>query len=314
MFKAGDVVAGYVVEAHLGGGGAADVYRAHREGDAGAVALKVLHTDAISHARAVERFRREFDIASKLNHRNIVAVYERGEVPARPAARVTALNSAAHPPSPSTLWMTMQYVDGPQSRVLIPAAAADAEPDLRTVVAVAQQVAGALDYAHGQDVLHRDVKPANILLDFDRTSAYLSDFGIAQLIDTVLPLAGNGRFAGSIAYASPELLQGQQLSPATDLYALACTMFEWLTGRPPYRRPTPFAITYAHLRDPVPPLTSRRPWLPPGLNSVFAKAMAKNPHDRYASCAEFTDIVARTLRGIPLPAPGGRHRWRGASR
>lgn len=309
MLEVGDTFAGFVVEAHLGGGGAADVYRVRRAGD-GPVALKVLHTDAMSHAGALDRFRREFGIAAMLRHPHIVAVYEFGEASSHPALRMTALNSTQHPPSPSALWMTMQYVDGPQAGVLIPTGSS--APDLTTVSEVIRQIGEALDYAHVQDVLHRDVKPSNILLNSDWTCAYLGDFGIAQLIDSVRPLAGNGRFAGSIAYAAPELLTGQHLSASTDLYALACTAFEWLTGAPPYRRPTPFAITYAHLRDPVPKLTSRRPWLPNGLNAVFAKALAKNPQDRYSTCAEFTDIVVRTLRGVSAP-PEQRSRWyRGA--
>ncbi|MDX1871302.1 serine/threonine-protein kinase [Mycolicibacterium sp. 120266] len=283
MFEAGDIISGFVVEAHLGGGGAADVYRVHRTGAAQVFALKVIHTDATNRDLARERLTREFAIASTLHHPHIVATYEHGE-------------TSSVPPQ---LWMVMQYVDGPSASVLVPAAGRDA--DVEAVVTVAGQVAGALDYAHAMDVIHRDVKPANILLSADRRKSYLTDFGIAQLADDVRTLASNGRVQGSIAYAAPELLQGQQLSAATDLYALACSMFEWLTGAPPFPRGTAFAITYAHLRDPVPAITARRAWLPGSLNAVFAKALAKDPAARYESCAHFVDIVARTLRGIPLP-------------
>ena len=155
------------------------------------------------------------------------------------------------------------------------------------------------------------MKPANIILAQDWQRAYLTDFGIAQLVDDAKPLAHNGRIRGSIAYASPELLQAQQLSPATDLYGLACTMCEWLTGYPPYPRANPFAITYAHIRGPVPLLTTCRPWLPSALNAVFAKSLAKNPADRYSSCAEFVTIVARALRDISVPQNAfERRRWR----
>ena len=307
VFEAGDVVAGYTVEAFLGGGGAADVYRAHLSGGHEPIALKVLHTDATNHDRARDRFVREFAIASMLKHPNIVAMYERGEVDAHPATRPTSLQSAAHASAPMTLWMAMQYVDGPDSSVLIPRGSA--EPEIGEIVRVSQQVAGALDYAHSHDVLHRDIKPANILLSAGRQAAYLTDFGIAQLVDDAKPLASNGRVEGSIAYASPELLQAQQLSPATDLYALACTMVEWLTGRPPFPRANSFAITYAHLRDPIPSLTSRRHWLPNGLDAVFAKALAKSPAARYSSCAEFVDIVAHFLRDIPLPQNKSERKW-----
>lgn len=283
MFDAGDIISGFVVEAHIGGGGAADVYRVHRSEGAQPLALKVIHTDDTNRDLARERLAREFTIASTLRHPHIIATYEHGE---------TA------PPQPQ-LWMAMQYVDGPPASVLIPAAGR--EPDLAAVVAVAGQIAGALDHAHAMDVIHRDVKPANILLAADRRHGYLTDFGIAQLADDVRPLASNGRVRGSIAYAAPELLQGQQLSAATDLYALACTMVEWLTGAPPFPRGTVFAITHAHLRDPVPPLSARRPWLPGSLDAVFAKALAKHPSARYESCAAFVDIVTRTLRDVPVP-------------
>lgn len=298
MFEAGDIVAEYVVETLLGAGSTADVYRVHRIDEYEPVALKLLHTDAFGLPRVRERFLREFTIASLLHHRHIAAVYAQGEV------GLTFPGSAL---PRSTMWMVMQYIDGPQSSVLIPDA--HAEPDVSAVVRTSKQMAAALDYAHSMDVLHRDVKPANIMLSANLQCAYLTDFGIAQLVDDMKPLARNGRVAGSIAYASPELLQAQQLSPATDLYALACTMFEWLTGDPPFPRGTPFAITYAHLHDPVPQLTSRRDWLPSGLDAVFAKALAKSPSRRYASCAEFVDIVARQLHDVPVPDAPVR-RWR----
>ncbi len=307
VFQAGDSVVGYTIDAYLGGGGTADVYRAHRSGADEPVALKVLHTDATNHDRARDRFVREFTIASLLRHPHIVAMRDHGEVDAHPATRPTTLQSTAHASAPTTLWMAMQYVDGPPSSVLIPRGAA--EPDIEAIVRVSQQIAGALDYAHSQDILHRDIKPANILLSSDRRVAYLTDFGIAQLVDDAKPLASNGRVEGSIAYASPELLQAQQLSPATDLYGLACTMVEWLTGQPPFPRANSFAITYAHLRDPIPVLTNRRPWLPAGLNAVFAKSLAKNPAARYSSCSEFVDIVARFLRDVPLPRHKSDRKW-----
>ncbi|WP_124711483.1 serine/threonine-protein kinase [Gordonia insulae] len=305
MFGAGDVVAGYTIDQYLGSGSSAEVYRVHHDDGPDPVALKVLHTRSSDQERVRERFAREFTIASMLHHPHIVGTYARGEID--PADLGYQNRSGA-----TVLWMAMEYVDGMSAAGLIPARTA--EPDTTVVAAIGSQIAGALDYAHSCEVLHRDVKPANIMVSAgpDHTRAVLTDFGIAQLLDDARPLARNGRVQGSIAYAAPELLTAQRLTPATDLYALAAGMFELLTGDPPYPRATAFAITYAHLHDPVPSLTRARPWLPSALNSVFTKALAKNPADRYETCSEFTDIVERALRGVPVPeAPRPRRRlWR----
>ncbi|TDK88303.1 serine/threonine-protein kinase [Mycolicibacterium mucogenicum] len=304
MFEIGAVVAGYVIEGHLGSGSSADVYRARRPAESVSVALKVFHNQD-ANDRVAERLNREFSIASRLTHPHIVAVYEHGELRAGDGG---VTEDAAQP---VRLWLSMQCVDGPESTVLIPGP--DQEPELDAIVRASTQIASALDYAHQMDVIHRDVKPANILLSADQRSAFLTDFGIAQLLDDAKPLARNGRVRGSIAYAAPELLAAQQLSPQTDVYALACTMCEWLTGLPPYPRPTTFAITYAHLHDEVPTLTSRRAWLPTALNSVFAKALAKEPSARYDSCTEFVVIVAKIMRDVSAPQ-ARRRRWPAWSR
>ncbi|KAB7753050.1 serine/threonine-protein kinase [Mycolicibacterium mucogenicum] len=304
MFEIGAVVAGYVIESRLGRGSSADVYRARRPAESIPVALKVFHNREADD-RVAWRLEREFSIASRLRHPHIVAMYEHGEL------RADSGGADEAGAQPTRLWLSMQYVDGPESTVLIPGP--DQEPDVDAVVRVSTQIGSALDYAHQMDVIHRDVKPANILLSSDQRSAFLTDFGIAQLLDDAKPLARNGRVRGSIAYAAPELLTAQQLLPQTDGYALACTMFEWLTGLPPYPRPTTFAITYAHLHDEVPTLTSRRSWLPTALNSVFAKALAKDPSARYDSCTEFVAIVAKIMRDVPA-SQSRRRRWPAWSR
>ena len=335
MLAAGDEVAGCFVDALVGSGSSADVYRVHRV-DAqspdpsapnpsapnpsapdptgpdptppGPIALKILHADAAAPERTRERFAREFDIASKLHHRNIVEVYDRGELTVFTSQQADATpgtrSRAVH-----TLWMTMQYIDGTAATSLIPDRRT--EPDVAQVIRTGLDIADALDYAHANDVIHRDVKPANIMVTGPPTgSAYLTDFGIAQLLDDARPLARNGRVLGSIAYASPELLQAQQLTQKTDLYAFACTLCELLTGAPPFTGPTPFAITYAHIHSAPPRLSRRRPWLPTSLDAVFAKALAKKPADRYDSCTQFMEIVDRTLRDVPVPEPDRRRRLR----
>ncbi|MCH5643297.1 serine/threonine-protein kinase [Gordonia sp. ABSL49_1] len=293
MFEVGDVVAGYTVDEFLGGGATADVFRVHR-GDDRPVALKVLHPKGSDPSRMRERFDREFTIARKLDHPHIVKIYARGEVDDPDTA--PALRRPHYP----ALWMAMQYVPGSPATTLIPH---DAEPDVPAILRIAAQIASALDYAHGQEILHRDVKPANILTTPTSSGldGFLSDFGIAQFLDDTRPLARNGRVQGSIAYAAPELLQAQQLSPATDLYAFACSLVELLTGFPPYPRTTAFAITYAHINDDPPKLTRRRRWLPSAVDSIFAKALAKSPTDRYSSCGELVEIITRLMRDVPIP-------------
>lgn len=315
MFAAGDEVAGHVVDACVGSGSSADVYRVHRVGATDdppvPVALKILHADAGTPDRTRERFDREFDIASRLHHPRIVEVYDRGEltlVSAQDADQPSG--SGVRTRSVHTLWMTMQYIHGTAATALIPDRRTEA--DVPQVIRIGLDIADALDYAHRRDVIHRDVKPANIMVNADdgEVRGYLTDFGIAQLLDDARPLARNGRVLGSIAYASPELLQAQQLTAKTDLYAFACTLCELLTGHPPFGGPTAFAITYAHINTPPPRLSRRRPWLPTSLDAVFAKALAKNPDDRYETCTQFVDIVDRTLRDVPVPEPERRRRLR----
>ncbi|ROZ86298.1 serine/threonine-protein kinase [Gordonia sp. OPL2] len=304
MFGAGEVVAGYTIDEFLGSGSSAEVYRVHRDSSDDPIALKVLHTRPNDRQRVRERFEREFSIAARLHHRHIVGMYARGEIDADTVGRENRSDA-------TVLWMAMEFIAGTSAMELIPERGA--EPDTATVVEIGGQIAAALDYAHSCDVLHRDVKPANIMVGRNGigSRSVLTDFGIAQLLDDARPLARNGRVQGSIAYAAPELLTAQRLSPATDLYALAASMFELLTGEPPFPRATAFAITYAHIHDPLPKLTRMRPWLPSALNSVFARALAKNPGERYETCTEFTEIVRRALRDVPTPdAPPRRRLWR----
>ncbi|WP_307797372.1 serine/threonine-protein kinase [Williamsia soli] len=287
----GTRVAGLTVRAHLGSGGTSEVYKVHNPVDDRIEALKVLDTEFTAVDVARMRFEREFEIARTLEHPHIVAMYRSGE-----------LAGAALGPQQvrSALWMTMQYVEGTTAAVLIPGP--HGQPRLPLVLEVLAQIAEALDFAHRMDVLHRDVKPSNILIGHQtQISAVLTDFGIARFLDDTRPVAQNGRIVGSIPYAAPEMLQGQQLSTATDVYSLACAVVELLTGRPPFPYPTTFGIVHAHIAGVPPKVSDRRRWLPSAIDSILGKALAKDPAARYQSCSEFIDLIKNVVRDVPVP-------------
>lgn len=287
----GTRVAGVTVRAHLGSGGTSEVYKVYNPVADRIEALKVLDTEFTSVDIARMRFEREFEIARSLEHPHIVAMYRSGEM----AGEVLGPEQVR-----SALWMTMQYVEGTTAAVLIPAP--HGQPRLPLVLEVLTQIAEALDFAHRMDVLHRDVKPSNILIGHEtEISAVLTDFGIARFLDDTRPVAQNGRIVGSIPYAAPEMLQGQQLSTATDVYSLACTVVELLTGRPPFPYPTTFGIVHAHIAGVPPDVGDRRRWLPRAIDSILGKALAKDPADRYQSCSELIDLIKNVLRDVPVP-------------
>ncbi|WP_346425986.1 serine/threonine-protein kinase [Williamsia sp. 1135] len=287
----GTRVAGVTVRAHLGSGGTSEVYKVHNPVDDRIEALKVLDTEFTAVDVARTRFEREFELARTLEHPHIVAMYRSGEM----AGEVLGPKQVR-----SALWMTMQYVEGTTAAVLIPTPHGQARMPL--VLEVLTQIAEALDFAHRMDVLHRDVKPSNILIGHEtEISAVLTDFGIARFLDDTRPVAQNGRIVGSIPYAAPEMLQGQQLSTATDVYSLACTVVELVTGRPPFPYPTTFGIVHAHIAGVPPKVSDRRRWLPLALDSILGKALAKNPAERYQSCSELIDLIKNVLRDVPVP-------------
>ncbi|MFC6013871.1 serine/threonine-protein kinase [Nocardia lasii] len=282
MLANGDVFAGYVIERQLGRGGMGSVYLAKHPRLPRMTALKLLNREMFFDAEVRARFEREADLVSRLDHPNIVTVYDRGH-------------------DDEQLWISMQFIDG------VDAASVDPQtlPPARALQIV-KETADALDYAHGMGVLHRDVKPANILLA--RSGAgrgervYLTDFGIARLRDDTGHLTQTGTFTATLAYASPEQLTGAALDHRSDQYSLACALFWLFTGSGPFAATNPAAVIQGHLQQPPPALSSVRPGLPPALDAVLAKAMSKRPDDRFDTCSEFAEAAITALNNPSAPA------------
>ncbi len=270
--RGGDEFAGYRIERVLGRGGMGTVYLAQHPRLPRSTALKLLNRDMFAHDDVRARFEREADLAARLDHPNIVAVYDRG---------VEA----------DQLWISMQYIDGSDASRL-----GAVEPT--RAARIIAETAEALDFAHHRGVLHRDIKPANILIAPGAAGRperiLLADFGIARLRDDANQLTQTGTFTATLAFASPEQLSGAALDHLSDQYSLACTLFVLLTGRSPFSAfNNPVAMINAHLQSPPPPVSAYG--LSPALDQVLARALAKRPDDRFASCGEFAAAVHRAL-------------------
>lgn len=278
----GEEFAGYLIEGKLGAGGMGSVYLARHPRLPRLTALKLLSREMFSDRESRVRFEREADLVARLDHPNIVAVYDRGVQGEQP-------------------WISMQYIDGPDASSIDPRSL----PPERAVQITAE-TAAALDYAHSMGILHRDVKPANILLaraivgGLERV--FLTDFGIARLRDDTVHLTETGTFTATLAYASPEQLTSSPMDHRSDQYSLACSLFWMLTGVGPFASTNPATVIQGHLMRPPTPVSSVRPGLPPAVDVVLAKGMAKNPADRFASCAEFAEAARWALSGRPTPA------------
>ncbi|MEV0077802.1 ADP-ribosylglycohydrolase family protein [Nocardia neocaledoniensis] len=288
MLRRGEVFAGFVIERELGRGGMGAVYAARDRRLPRLTALKLMHRDLFTDREVRARFEREADLVAQLDHPNIITVYDRGLDEDR-------------------LWIAMQFVDGVDASA-VPAARFGAE----RIAQIVAQTASALDYAHRRGVLHRDVKPANILLSrtagvaagFDER-VVLTDFGIAKLLDDTGGLTRTGQFTATIAYASPEQLTSSPLDHRCDQYSLACTVFRLLTGTGPFDAPNPATVMLGHLNNPPPPASARRDTLPPAVDAVLAKAMAKDPAHRFATCTDFATALTDALRRRSHPSTGG---------
>ncbi|MFE3541875.1 ADP-ribosylglycohydrolase family protein [Nocardia sp. NPDC059177] len=286
MLRHGEVFAGFVIERELGRGGMGAVYAARDRRLPRLTALKLMHRDLFTDFEVRTRFEREADLVAQLDHPNIITVYDRGIDEDR-------------------LWIAMQFVDG------VDAAAVPVQQlGVERIAQILTQTASALDYAHRQGVLHRDVKPANILLSrtagvgagFDER-VLLTDFGIAKLLDETGGLTRTGQFTATIAYASPEQLSSAPLDGRGDQYSLACTVFRLLTGTGPFDAANPATVMLGHLNAPPPSASTRRATLPPAVDTVLAKAMAKNPAHRFPTCTDFATALTTALRRTPTTGP-----------
>lgn len=275
MVRAGEELAGYLIERRLGGGGMGEVYLARHPRLPRSIAVKLLARELSSDSRTRARFEREAELVARLDHPNIVTVHDRGVDDGR-------------------LWIAMQYVDGGDASELDPFTL-----PARDAVRIIGETAKALDYAHSMGVIHRDVKPANILLTTaipgHERRILLTDFGIGRLRDDTAQLTRTGTLAATLSYASPEQLSGGALDQHTDQYSLACTFFRLLTGSTPYQAETAAAVIAGHLQHPVPRVTDRRPELPAALDAVFARGLAKHPQGRFDSCRAFAAAAAQAL-------------------
>jgi WD40 repeat protein len=293
----GTVIAGYRVEAPIGAGGMAAVYRARDERLPRAAALKVIAPQWAGDPVFRKRFIAESRAAAKVDHPNVIPVYKAGE-------------------DGDVLFLAMRLVAGGDltgvlhregPRGLAPGRALE----------LLEPVASALDAAHAAGLVHRDVKPANILIDTGpgvpggAEHVYLSDFGITKDVQADADLTRTGQFLGTPFYAAPEQARGERgIDGRADQYALGCVAFQLLTGRPPFERDSDVAVLAAHLTDPPPALSRRRPDLPAAAGSVLARVLAKAPADRYPSCRDFTGALAAALAGTA----GGPRSWAGRHR
>ncbi len=275
-FGVGSRLASYRLDEQIGRGGMAVVYRAYDTRLERPVAIKVLAPELARDEAFRQRFIRESRTAAAVDHPNIIPIFEAGE-------------------ANGVLFIAMRFVHGPNVQELV-----EAEGPLPAARAchIITQVAAALEAAHSHGLVHRDVKPGNILLDAagggDHPGhAYLSDFGLSKRALSVSALTSTGQFLGTLDYIAPEQIEARAVDGRTDEYALACSAYTMLTGQPPFVRDESVAVMWAQISASPPELTSRRPDLPAAVDQVMAKALAKVRTDRYAACPEFAVALRR---------------------
>ncbi len=261
----------YEILEEIGHGGMATVYRAYQPSMGRFVAIKIIHRAVATESAALERFQREAKLIARLEHPHILPVYD---------------YEGAHDPP----YIVMRYMPTGTLKDIL-------ERDrlhLNEVAFLMRQVASALDYAHRQGVVHRDIKPSNIMVDVDG-NAFLTDFGIARMVEGTQALTASGLAVGTPGYMAPEQGMGLPVDGRADIYAMGVMLFELVTGHTPYHAETPLGVILKHINDPVPLASSLNPELPLPVDQVIAQAMAKDPGARYQTASELADRLAEAV-------------------
>src|SRR5688572_30973726 len=283
--ESGTILGGYRIDSVAGQGGMGVVYRATQLGLDRPVALKVIAVELANNLDFRNRFKSEAQLAASIDHPNVVPVFEAGE-------------------ADGVLYLAMRYVEGTDLRSLVDR---DGRLAPERAVRIIWQVGGALDAAHRRGLVHRDVKPPNVLIANEgEEHAYLTDFGLTKHAEAASAgFTRTGHFVGTPDFAAPEQIRGEHADARADVYALGAVLFHALTGRVPFPRDSELAKMYAHLNDPAPAASPLAPGIPAVLDTVIGTAMAKQPEERYASAGDLARAAWAALQGEVAPQPMG---------